>query len=159
MEEKTPEKVPIKFQDLTKMKDHFTIEFYTPQENPLSIVAHRELDSESMAHINPYAEENKKYITTYEIIFPTFLTFSVIGDYIGMANCAEDDVYEGDSFRVYSKSAYYDLINKDINFKEHFSGKEMIHYGFMDLFWQIDIISSTPPIVKEIKLKKGILLG
>lgn len=126
----------LEFTSLTKMDEHFTIEFYTPTKHPhpLSIIAHRELYADSMAHINPYAEENKKYITTYEIIFPSFLTFSVIGDCIGMAHCAEDDVYEGDSFRVYSKSAYYNLINKDIHFKEQFSREEMIHYGFMDLF-------------------------
>ena len=56
------------------------------------------------------------------------------------------------------QSAYYDLINKDIHFKERFSREEMIHYGFMDLFWQIDIISFTPPIVKKISVSKGISL-
>lgn len=156
---KKSEEDVLDFNALTKMDEQFVLEFYTPTKDSaaLKIIAHRELDPDSMAHINPYAKEFKENIATYEISFPTYLTFSVINDMVGMAFCSEDDEYEGDSFRIYSKSLYYELINREIDFKEHFNGG-MVHYGFMDIWQQIDILSISPPLVKEISADKGISL-
>ncbi len=155
---KKSEEDVLDFTALIKMDEQFVLEFYTPTKDSaaLKIIAHRELDPDSMAHINPYAKENKENIGTYEISFPTYLTFSVINDMVGMAFCSDDE-YEGDSFRIYSKSLYYELINREIDFKEHFNGGA-VHYGFMDIWQQVDILSISPPLVKEISADKGIFL-
>ncbi|KMY44416.1 hypothetical protein AC622_09275 [Bacillus sp. FJAT-27916] len=152
-----PNKSTLNYKNLLTMNEQFHIEYFTPSKSPypFKILAHRELDPDSMAHINPYADENRRFIQTYEITFPTYITFSVIGDMVGMALCSEDDMFEGDSFRIYSQSLYYDMINKSIPFKEHFNEK-VIHYGFLDIWHQIDILSFSQPIVKEIHLHKGI---
>jgi hypothetical protein len=85
-------------------------------------------------------------VTTFQINFPNYITYSVIYDDYTVWN--DEEVFEGESFRIYQKSNFLDYVRKEFRLQD----KNIIHYSLACFEHKIDIISEYEPIITEISL-------
>ena len=82
---------------------------------------------------------------TYEIIFDSYIGYSVIDESYAMPN--DSEVFEGRIFCIYEKSVYLDYISKASCACEDYPGP-FKHYGFNCLNHVIDVASTEEPAIK-----------
>ena len=99
--------------------------------------------------ICPHPDSN---VTTLQIDFPNYVTYSVTYDDYTIFN--DSELYQGDSFRIYQQSAYLDSIQKETAFIKMNPTKKIIHYSLACFDHRVDIISCEDPIITEIDLRK-----
>lgn len=95
--------------------------------------------------IHPHPDSN---VQTIQIDFPNYITYSVIYDDYTNPNDAE--VFQGEAFRIYSKSTYFDFIQKESNLQAIMPNENLKHYSLSCIEHKIDIISIHDPIITEI---------
>ncbi len=155
----------IAFEELMNINDEdefVTMEYGTQNraDSYLAIILHRSTLARNYALINPYDDEFKNDVKTYRIDFETYIAISVFQEeFGGMLFSDDSDIYEGTYVRRYKKSALYDAMDKVHPFKRYYPDSDFVHYAFVTGDMQIDIISVTPPTIKEVHLKKGIIIG
>ena len=95
--------------------------------------------------IHPHPDSNVK---TLQIDFPNYITYAVIYDDYTNWNDAEE--FQGEAFRIYSKSNYFDFIQKEANLNAIMPVENLKHYSLSCIEHKIDIISNHDPIITEI---------
>lgn len=119
------------------------------QKTKLQIVLHGSMDETALL-IYPHST-----IESIQIDFPTYAAYSVAADHFTTLN--ENEIYKGDTFRVYEKSMYLDFfINRAGGHESVYAraGKEYKHYSFLCLEHVVDVISSDFPLIRKVILEK-----
>ena len=91
------------------------------------------------------AIESNKDSQNYEVVFASYISYSVIDESYAMPN--DDELFEGRIFCIYEKSAFLDYVSKASCASEGYPGP-FKHYGFNCLNHVIDIASTEEPIIK-----------
>lgn len=86
--------------------------------------------------------------TAYEIIFPTYVAYSVVNE--SFASVDDSEVFTGHLFRSYSKSRFLGYVGVATFASDDFPGK-LRHYGVNCLNHFVDIVSATEPIISVIR--------
>ena len=95
--------------------------------------------------IHPHPDSNVK---TLQIDFPNYITYSVTYD--DYTNWNEAEQFQGEAFRIYSKSNFFDFIQKESNLKAIMPVENLKHYSLSCIEHKIDIISNHDPFITEI---------
>ncbi len=111
----------------------------------LRIIVNTSVDTTDLL-IHPHPDST---VRTLQIDFPNYITYSVIYD--DYTNWNDDEQFQGEAFRIYSKSNYFDFIQKESNFKAIMPFENLKHYSMSCIEHKIDIISNHEPIIIEIK--------
>ncbi|SEQ90954.1 hypothetical protein SAMN05216232_3665 [Virgibacillus subterraneus] len=134
----------MKFEDLVKDRG-YDISFegiLEPRTNEvmLRIIVNTSEDlTDLLIHPHPDSE-----VTTLQIDFPNYVTYSVIYDDFTIWN--HDEVYIGEAFRIYDKSSYFDFIRKESTLPD----KSLRHFSLACIEHKVDIISEYEPIISKI---------
>ncbi|MRH43279.1 hypothetical protein GH741_11370 [Aquibacillus halophilus] len=107
----------------------------------LRVIVNRSKDASDLLITHPDSK-----ITTFQIDFPNYITYSVVYDDYTVWN--DDQIFEGESFRIYKKSNYLDYVQKEFRLQD----KNVKHYSLACFEHHIDIISEYKPIITEIFL-------
>ncbi|KAB8135805.1 hypothetical protein F9U64_10495 [Gracilibacillus oryzae] len=91
--------------------------------------------------IFPHADSKAE---TLQIDFKNYITYSVIYD--DYTNWNDDEVFRGDSFRIYEKSKFFDFVQKEYRLPDY----ELTHYSLACIEHHVHIISKSPPVIKVI---------
>lgn len=79
--------------------------------------------------------------TTLQLDFPNYVTYSVIYDEFTKMN--ENELYEGESFRVYHQSNLLNTIKQ----KSILPDKKLKHFSLACIEHKVDILSYDEPII------------
>ncbi|PRO66663.1 hypothetical protein C6I21_03710 [Alkalicoccus urumqiensis] len=110
------------------------------KDTSLRIIVNR---SKEIADLLLFPDPDSK-VTTFQIDFPNYITYSVTyDDYTVWDN---GETFEGETFRIYSKSNYLDYVQKKFDLE----GKQITHYSLACEEHHVDIISEHEPIVTEV---------
>ncbi|RKQ33234.1 hypothetical protein [Oceanobacillus halophilus] len=136
----------MKFEELVKdLRHKISFEAISePRTNDvaLRVIVNRSKDVSDLL-IFPHADSKVK---TLQIDFPNYITYSVVyEDYTVWNN---EQIYEGESFRIYEKSNYLDYVQEEFRLQD----KNVKHYSLACFEHHIDIISEFEPIITEIFL-------
>lgn len=82
-----------------------------------------------------------------QVDFKSYIAYSVTNE--SYTTWDDYEVFEGKAFRIYSKSRYLDFIRTHTFADENYPGP-FVHYGVVCLNHILNIVSTTPPIIKEI---------
>lgn len=113
-------------------------------EARLRIIVNKSLNVTDLL-IHPHPDSN---VVTLQIDFPNYITYSVIYDDYTNWNDAEQ--FQGEAFRIYSKSNYFDFIQKDSNINALKPVENLKHYSLSCIEHKVDIISIQDPVITEI---------
>lgn len=106
----------------------------------LRVMVNRSKDaSDILIFPHPYSK-----VTTLQIDFPNYITYSVVYDDYTVWN--DEQIFEGESFRIYKKSSYLDYVQKEFRLKD----QNVKHYSLACFEHRIDIISEHEPIITEV---------
>jgi hypothetical protein len=92
--------------------------------------------------------------TAYEIIFQTYVAYSVVNE--SFASVDDSEIFTGHLFRTYSKSRFLDYIGVASFASNDFPGP-LQHYGVNCLNHFIDIVSAANPIISIIRRAEQIV--
>lgn len=95
--------------------------------------------------INPHPDSNVK---TLQIDFPIYITYSVILDDYTISNDTEE--FQGEAFRIYTKSNYFDFIRKESDLNTLLPGENFTHYSLACIEHKVDIISNKEPSITKL---------
>lgn len=119
------------------------------QKTKLRIVLHGSMDETALL-IYPHSK-----VESFHIEFPTYAAYSVVADHFTTFN--KNEIYEGNTFRVYEKSMYLDFfINRAGGYESLHAqaGKEYKHYSFLCFDHVVDVISSDFPVIRKVDSEK-----
>ncbi|MCT2536260.1 hypothetical protein NC661_13510 [Aquibacillus koreensis] len=108
----------------------------------LRLIVNRSKDASDLL-IFPHPDSK---VTTFQIDFPNYITYSVVYDDYTVWN--DEQIFEGESFRIYKKSTYLDYVQKEFKLQD----KKVEHYSLACFEHHVDIISEHEPIITEISL-------
>jgi hypothetical protein len=136
----------LEFTDLVK-ESGYNISFEAISEPrtkgvALRIILNRSKDATDLL-ILPHPDSK---VTTFQIDFPNYITYSVVYDDYTVWN--DEQIFEGESFRIYKNSSYLDYVQKEFRLQD----KNVKHYSLACFEHHIDIISEHEPIIIEIFL-------
>lgn len=119
------------------------------QKTKLRIVLHASMDETALL-IYPHST-----VEVFQIEFPAYAAYSVVADDFTTLN--KNEVYEGNTFRIYEKPMYLDFSLKRAG--GHASvhaqaGKEYRHYSFLCYDHAVDVISSDFPVIRKVDMEK-----
>lgn len=99
--------------------------------------------------------EVQNNIELWQIDFSSFATYAVTFE--DFTTTKEDEIYQGDSFRIYEKSDLIDYLRKrtNIEVQELLIDKKYYHFSMACMEHQIDIVSNDQPIVKVKRLNES----
>ncbi|MFB4169431.1 hypothetical protein [Virgibacillus sp. JSM 102003] len=99
--------------------------------------------SEDLTDLLIHPDPNSE-VTTLQIDFPNYVTYSVIYDDFTIWN--DDEGYKGEAFRIYEKSSYFDFIRR----KSTLPDKNLKHFSLACIEHKVDIISEYELIISKI---------
>ena len=127
---------------LNNIKEYLSFESISEQRIngvALRIIVHGS-ENETDLLIFPYST-----VKRCQLDFPSYVSYSVtFEDYTALD---ESERYEGNAFRVYSKSNYFDFLQKTSNLQREYNGKSCTVYTMMCLEHVVNIVSYTEPII------------
>lgn len=89
-------------------------------------------------------------VKSYQLDFPSYVSYSVtFEDYTALD---ESEQYEGNAFRLYSKSNYFNFLQKTSNLQRAYNGKTCSVYAMMCIEHVVNIVSYDEPIITISKL-------
>ena len=84
-------------------------------------------------------------VKRYQLDFPSYVSYSVtFEDYTALD---ESEQYEGNAFRLYSKSIYFDFLQKTSNLQRQYNGKTCTVYAMMCIEHIVNIVSYSEPTI------------
>lgn len=84
-------------------------------------------------------------VTRYQIDFPSYVSYSVTFEDYTTLN--EVEQFKGHAFRIYSKSHYFDMLQKFGNVQREIRGKTCVHYAWMCAEHVVNVISFDEPSI------------
>lgn len=84
-----------------------------------------------------------------QLDFESYVSYSIINESYTVFD--EYEIFEGNSFRIFSKSSYLDFINKHTIVTNLYPEEQLVHFKIVCLDHIIDVISFDEPSVTEIK--------
>jgi len=91
--------------------------------------------------IFPHADSKA---TTLQLDFPNYVTYSVIYDEFTRKD--ENELYQGDAFRIYHKSELLDSIKQ----KSILPDEKLKHFSLACIEHKVDILSYNEPIISKV---------
>jgi hypothetical protein len=83
-------------------------------------------------------------VKSYQLDFPSYVSYSVtFEDYTSLD---ESEQYEGNAFRLYSKSNYFDFLQKTSNLQREYNGKTCSVYAMLCIEHVVNIVSYSEPV-------------
>lgn len=146
----------MKYEDLMQWKGYlFLDKILEPETNSLRISINRASISPKNEDVNfeeytindVYPIEIDKTLPVIHIEFDSYVSYSVFDESFHFVN--QDDEFTGNSVRLFTKSAYLDLISKGTLALEVYSYKRLFHYQIVCLDHIIDIVSFDKPNILE----------
>ena len=130
-----------RFSDLLE-KEHELISYESIQEllsngMSLRIIVHGSANATDLL-IYPQSS-----VTRYQIDFPSYASYSVTFEDFTTWNDTES--YTGHSFRTYSKSDYFEYLQKTGHLPREYRGKPCKHYGLSCIEHLVHILSYEEP--------------
>ncbi|TQR16461.1 hypothetical protein [Psychrobacillus vulpis] len=111
------------FEELTKEKGYFlsfeSILEPRTKEVKLRVIVNKSENPTDLL-IFPHPESK---VTTLQIDFQNYVTYSVIYDDFTIWN--DTEVFQGESFRIYNKSNYFEFIQNESELKGFFSNENL----------------------------------
>jgi hypothetical protein len=83
-----------------------------------------------------------------QLDFESYVSYNVINESFTVLD--EYEVFEGDVFRIYTKSRYLDFIKLGTIAKDIYADQHFVHYQLVCLNHIIDIISYEEPKITEL---------
>jgi len=84
-------------------------------------------------------------VKSYQLDFPSYVSYSVtFEDYTALD---ESERYKGNAFRLYSKSNYFDFLQKTSNLQREYNGKNCTVYAMMCIEHIVNIVSYSEPTI------------
>ncbi|HSO58587.1 MAG TPA: hypothetical protein VLQ66_10240 [Paenisporosarcina sp.] len=84
-------------------------------------------------------------VKRYQLDFPSYVSYSVtFEDYTALD---ESERYEGNAFRLYSKSNYFDFLQKTSNLQRQYNGEICTVYAMMCIEHVVNIVSYAEPTI------------
>ncbi|MQR97596.1 hypothetical protein [Fictibacillus phosphorivorans] len=114
------------------------------KEVSLRIIVNKSVEPTELL-INPHPDSKVK---TLQVDFPNYITYSVIFDDYTISN--DTDKFQGEAFRIYTKSNYFDFIRKVSDLNTLLPGENITHYSLACIEHKVDIISNKEPNITEI---------
>jgi hypothetical protein len=145
------------FTDLMHLKNVYYLGLTEPEENSLRLFFSR-----SKSIPKPLVLGDKIYeeassiiidedLPVIQIDFETYIGYSVLNE--SFTSWDDTEEFEGNIFRIYSKSKYLDFIRVGTFASEDYPGP-FKHYGMACLNHIVDVVSTSEPIVKEVYEKR-----
>lgn len=133
----------------------YLLEVGEPRDNVLRLIISeaqerktaQDLVIEGLTLTNSHELIADEACTAYEIIFQTYVAYSVVNE--SFASVDDSEVFIGHLFRSYSKSRFLDYVGVATFASDDFPGK-LRHYGVNCLNHFVDIVSATEPIISVI---------
>jgi hypothetical protein len=127
---------------LSNIKDYLSFESIS--EQPAKGVAVRIIfhgsENETDLLIFPHST-----VKRYQLDFPSYVSYSVtVEDYTALD---ESEQYEGNAFRLYRKSDYFDFLQKTSHLQRQYNGKTCSVYAMMSIEHVVNIVSYEEPII------------
>lgn len=119
------------------------IDFYICEQDPNeSILEINNVKLDGLHEIRPILS------TLYRLRFDSYISYCIRSE----SYTSRDDyeLFEGQYFRIYSRSRFLDYIKLSTFACEKYPGK-FLHYGIVGIDHIIDVASTSPPIFKKIK--------
>ena len=137
---------------MTYTGDIYLGQIFEPQDNTLILEIYRgkvsdtEEDIQVGDHVlrNTRSIDLDKTLPTVRLEFDWYIAYSVTNESYGFWD--DYEMFNGSTFRVYSKSRYLDFIKVGTIATENYPGP-FKHYGIVALNHVIDVVSTTPPII------------
>ena len=127
---------------LNNIKEYLSFESISEQRIngvALRIIVHGS-ENETDLLIFPYST-----VKRYQLDFPSYVSYSVtFEDYTALD---ESEQYEGNAFRLYSKSNYFDFLQKTSNLQRKYNGKTCTVYSMMCIEHVVNIVSYSEPTI------------
>ena len=84
-------------------------------------------------------------VKSYQLDFPSYVSYSVtFEDYTALH---ESERYKGNAFRLYSKSNYFDFLQKTSNLQRQYNRKICTIYAMMCIEHVVNIVSYAEPTI------------
>ncbi len=146
----------MKFSDLMHLKNIYLDKIYEPRDNHLRLTINRSKTSENKETIavggieikNTHSIDIDYSLPLIQLDFEWYIGYSILNESYTVSD--EYEEFEGESFRVYSKSRYLNFIKLGSIASEEYPGP-FHHYEIACLNHIIDIVSTEEPIIKEVK--------
>jgi hypothetical protein len=141
------------YQDLMHLKNIYLIGSTEPEENSLRLFFRRSksikepLTVGDKVYEEAYTLEIDEELPIIQIDFETYIGYSIINE--SYTTWDDYEEFEGQIFRIYSKSRYLDFIKVGTFASEDYPGP-FEHYGIACLNHIVDIVSISEPIVSEV---------
>ena len=113
-------------------------------EARLRIIVNKSVEPTDLL-IHPHSDSN---VVTLQIDFPNYITYSVIYD--DYTNWNDAEKFQGEAFRIYSKSNYLNFIQQESNLNALKPVEILKHYSLSCIEHKVDIISIHDPMITEI---------
>ena len=140
------------FEELTKEKGYFisfeSISEARTKEVKLRVIVNKSENSTELL-IFPHSESK---VTTLQIDFQNYVTYSVTYDDFTIWD--DTEIFQGEWFRIYNKSNYFEFIQNELELKSFFPNEKLTHYSLACIEHKVDIISNYKPIIAEIESDK-----
>ena len=121
-----------------------SLSFESISEHPskgvaLQIIVHGS-ENETDLLISPHST-----VKRYQLDFHSYVSYSVtFEDYTALD---ESELYEGNAFRLYSKSNYFDFLQKTSHLQRQYNGKTCTVYAMMCIEHVVNIVSYAEPTI------------
>ena len=127
---------------LDNIKEYLSFESISEQPSKgvaLRIIVHGS-ENETDLLIFPHST-----VKRYQLDFPSYVSYSVtFEDYTALD---KSERYEGNTFRVYSKSNYFDFLQKTSHLQRQYNGKTCTVYAMMCIEHVVNIVSYAEPTI------------
>ncbi|GGE03736.1 hypothetical protein GCM10011571_00800 [Marinithermofilum abyssi] len=146
----------MEYRDLMKWKGYISLhELMEPEENSLRVLIDRcVVGNESEAIevgervMMGFPIEVDEGLPIIQLDFESYVSYNVINESFTVLD--EYEVFEGDVFRIYTKSRYLDFITLGTIAEDIYADQHFVHYQLVCLNHIIDIISYEEPKITEL---------
>ncbi|MFF2174850.1 hypothetical protein ACFVT8_00070 [Lysinibacillus sp. NPDC058147] len=146
------------FQDLMEFRGYIYLnKLFEPEESSLRVLIDRCIVNNTKEfvkitdafEVEASAIEVDDNLPILQLDFETYVAYSIIDESFTVMDDYEN--FDGNFFRIYTKSRYLDFIKEGTIAEDIFPEKQFVHYQIPCLNHIIDIISYEEPIITETK--------
>jgi hypothetical protein len=145
----------VEYSDLMNLKNIYFEQIYEPEENTLRLLFSRSRTSETPETIkigeieinDTYSIDVDESLPLIQLDFEWYIGYSIRNE--SYTSWDDYEEFEGNTFRIYSKSRYLDFIKVGTFATDNYPGPYK-HYGITCLKHVVDVVSVSVPIIKEV---------
>lgn len=134
----------MEYTDLKELQDVFFFGLIEPEVNQLSLSFCKSKVSDRPEPLMV----GEKSSSLIQVNFNSYIAYSIRNEFFTSWDDYEE--FGGKTFRIYKKSRYLDFISNGIFASKDFA-RPYKHYGICCIDHVVDIISTSEPVVREVK--------